>query len=69
MKSFMDKAFWGETKSFLLYKGASVELKRAKNTCEPVFSITNKTTAADCHCRRTTPQGEKPFLQLTFIRP
>ncbi len=26
----MDKAFWDETKSFLQYKGASVELKRAK---------------------------------------
>ncbi len=26
-------------------------------------------TAADYHCRWTTPQGEKPLLQLTFIRP
>ncbi len=30
MKSCVDMAFWDETKSFLQYKGASVELNRAK---------------------------------------
>ncbi len=65
----MDKAFWDKTKSFLQYKGASVELRRAKTPVNQFFSITNKTTAADCRCRRTPPQGEKQLLQLTFIRP
>ncbi len=54
----MDKAFWDETKSFLQYKGASVELKESKNTCEPVFSITNKMTAADCRCLRTVTSAD-----------
>ncbi len=44
-------------------------VEETKNTCEPVFSITNKTTAAVCCCHRTTPQGAKPLLKLTFIRP
>jgi hypothetical protein len=30
IKSSVDKAFWGESKSFLQYKAASVELKRGK---------------------------------------
>jgi hypothetical protein len=30
IKSSVDKTFWDKTKSFLQYKGASVELKRAK---------------------------------------
>ncbi len=30
IKSSVDKAFWDKTKSFLEYKGVSVELKRAK---------------------------------------
>jgi hypothetical protein len=37
MKSSVDKAFWDETKSFLLYKGASVELKRAKTPVNQFF--------------------------------
>ncbi len=44
IKSSVDKAFWDETKSFLQYNAALVE-KREENTCEPVFSITTKTTA------------------------
>jgi hypothetical protein len=38
MKSSMDKAFWDETKSFLQYKGASVELKRAKTPVNQFFN-------------------------------
>ena len=53
---------------FTIYGGIS-GVEESKNTCEPVFSITNKTSAADCRCRRTTPQGAKPLHQLTFIRP
>jgi hypothetical protein len=37
MKSFVDKAFWDETKSFLQYKRASVELKRAKTPVNQFF--------------------------------
>jgi hypothetical protein len=33
----VDKAFWDETKSFLQYKGASVELKRAKTPVNQFF--------------------------------
>ncbi len=33
----MDKAFWDETKSFLQYKGVSVELKRAKTPVNQFF--------------------------------
>jgi hypothetical protein len=37
IKSSVDKAFWDETKSFLQYKGASVELKRAKTPVNQFF--------------------------------
>jgi hypothetical protein len=36
-KSSVDKALCDETKSFLQYKGASVELKRAKTPVNPSF--------------------------------
>ena len=39
MKSSVDKAFWDETKSFLQYKGASVELKRAKTPVNQFFQF------------------------------
>jgi hypothetical protein len=51
MKSFVDKAFWDETKSFLQYKGASVELKRAKTPVNQFFQSPTRrplpTAAAD----------------------
>ena len=37
IKSSVDKAFWDKTKSFLQYKGASVELKRAKTPVNQFF--------------------------------
>jgi hypothetical protein len=37
MKSAVDKAFWDDPKSFLQYKGASVELKRAKTPVNQFF--------------------------------
>jgi hypothetical protein len=37
MKSSVDKAFWDETKSFLQYKGESLELKRAKTPVNQFF--------------------------------
>ncbi len=46
----MDKTFWDETKSFLQYKGASVELKSAKTPGNHFFQSPKKrpppTTAA-----------------------
>jgi hypothetical protein len=57
IKSSVDKAFWDKTKSFLQYKGASVELKRAKTPENQFFQSPT---------RRPPP---KPLLQLTFIRP
>ncbi len=37
IKSSVDKAFWEDTKSFLQYKAASVELKRAKTRLGTIF--------------------------------
>ncbi len=65
IKPFVEKAFWDETKSFLLSKVASVELRRGKT---PVNWIFQSPTRHGCR-RRTMSQGAKPLLQLTFIRP
>ncbi len=46
IKSFVDRAFWDETKSFLQYKARISAIKERKNSCELDFSISNKTTAA-----------------------
>jgi hypothetical protein len=37
IKFSVEKAFWDETKSFLQYMGASVELKRAKTHGNHIF--------------------------------
>jgi hypothetical protein len=37
IKSSMDKTFWDETRSFLQYKAASVELKRRKTPVNQFF--------------------------------
>jgi hypothetical protein len=58
----VEKAFWDETKSFLIPKVASVALQRGKT---PVNWILQSPTRHGCH-RRTTSPGAKPLL---FIRP
>jgi hypothetical protein len=51
----VDKAFWDETKSFLQYNGASVELKRGKTPVNQFFNHQED----DRHHRRTMSQGAK----------
>ncbi len=65
IESFVEKAFWDGTKSFLQSKAASLALKRGKT---PVNWIFHSPTRHGC-CRRTTSPGAKPLLQLTFIMP
>jgi hypothetical protein len=65
IEPFVQKAFWDETKSFLQSKFESVVIKRG-NT--PVNLIFQSPTRNGCR-RRTISPGEKPLLQLTFIRP
>ena len=62
---FVEKAFWDETKSFLIPKVASVALQRGKT---PVNWIFQSPTRHGRH-RRTSSPGAKMLLQLTFIRP
>jgi hypothetical protein len=65
IEPFVEKAFWVETKSFFQSEAASVALKRGKT---PVNWIFHSPTRHSRRCR-TTSQGAKPLLQLTFIRP
>jgi hypothetical protein len=65
IEPFVEKAFWDETKSFLKSKVTSVALKREKT---PVNWIFQSPTRHGRHHRTRSP-GEKPLLQLTFIRP
>jgi hypothetical protein len=62
---FVEKAFWDETKSFLLFKVALVALQRGKTPVNWIFQSPTR----HCRRRRTTSPGAKPLLQLTFIRP
>ncbi len=61
----MEKAFWDETKSFLIPKVASVALQRGKTPVNWIFQSPTRHGRR----RRTTSPGAKTLLQLTFIRP
>jgi hypothetical protein len=65
IKPFVEKAFWDETKSFLISNFASVALQRGKTPVNWIFQSPTR------HGRRrqTTSPGAKPLPQLTFIRP
>ncbi len=65
IKPFVEKAFWDETKSFLLLKVASVMLQRGKTHVNWIFQSPTRHGRR----RRTTSPGAKPLLKLTFIRP
>jgi hypothetical protein len=65
IEPFVKKAFWDETKSFLLLKVASVALQRGKTPVNWIF----KSPTRHGRRSRTTSPGAKPLLQLTFIRP
>jgi hypothetical protein len=66
IKSSVDKAFWDETKPFFQYKGASVELKRAKTPVNQFFkspTIRPPPTAAAAELR---PKGQNRYFSLHY---
>jgi hypothetical protein len=62
MKSSMDKAFWDETKSFLQYKGASVELKRSKTPVNQFFQSPTRRPPPTAAAAELRPKGRNRYF-------
>jgi hypothetical protein len=62
MKSSVDKAFWDETKSFLQYKGASVELKRAKTPVNQFFQSPTRRPPPTAAAAELRPKGRNRYF-------
>ncbi len=58
IKYSVDKAFWVETKSFLQYKGASVELKRAKTPANHFFQSPTRRLPQTDAAAELRPKGQ-----------
>ncbi len=62
MKSSVDKSFWDETKSFLQYKGASEELKRAKTPVNQFFQSPTRRPPPTAAAAELRPKGRKCYF-------
>ncbi len=60
----MEKAFWDETKSFLQYKGASVELKRAKTPVNQFFQSPTRRPPPTTAAAELRPKGQSRYFSL-----
>ncbi len=69
IKSSVDKAFWDETKSFLQYKGASVELKRAKTPVNQFFQSPRRWPAPTAAAIELRPKGRNRYCSLPSKGP
>jgi hypothetical protein len=58
----VDKAFWDETKSFLQYKGASLELKRAKTPVNQFFKSQTRRPPPTATAAELRPTGKTVIL-------
>ncbi len=64
IKSSVDKAFWDETKSFLQYKGASVELKRSKTPVNQFFQSQKRQLLPTAAAAELHPKGKNRYFSL-----
>jgi hypothetical protein len=64
IKSSVDKAFWDKTKSFLQYKWASVELKRAKTSVNQFFQSPTRLPLPTAAAAELRPKGQNRYLSL-----
>jgi hypothetical protein len=62
IKPSVDKAFWDETKSFLQYKGASVELKRAKTPVNQFFQSPTRGPSPTAAAAELRPKGRNRYF-------
>jgi hypothetical protein len=58
----VDKAFWDETKSFLQYKGASVELKRANTPVNQFFQSPTRRLPLTAAVAELRPKGQNRYF-------
>jgi hypothetical protein len=58
----MDKAFWDETKSILQYKGASLELKRAKTPVNQFFQSQTRRPPPTAAAAELRPTGQNRYF-------
>jgi hypothetical protein len=64
IKSSVDKAFWDENKSFLEYKGVSVELKRAKTPVKQFFKSPTRRPPPTGAAAKLRPKGQNRYFCL-----
>jgi hypothetical protein len=64
IKSSVDKAFWDKTKSFLLYMGASVELKRAKTPVNQFFQTPTRRLPPTATLAEIWGKGQNRYFSL-----
>jgi hypothetical protein len=60
----VDKAFWDETKSFLQYKGASVELKSAKTPGNHFFQSPKRRPPLTTAAAELRPKGQNRYCSF-----
>jgi hypothetical protein len=60
----VDEAFWDETKSFLQYKGASVELKKAKTPVNQFFQSPTRRPLLTAAAAELRPKGQNRYFGL-----
>jgi hypothetical protein len=64
IESSVDKAFWDKTKSFLQYKGASVELKRAQTPVNQFFQSPKGRPPLTAAAAEIRPKGRNRYFSL-----
>jgi hypothetical protein len=62
IKPSVDKSFLDETKSFLQYKGASVELKRAKTPVNQFFQSPTRRPPPTAAAAELRPKGRNRYF-------
>jgi hypothetical protein len=62
IKFSVEKAFWDETKSFLQYKGASVELKRAKTPVNQFLQSPTRRPPPTVAAAELRPKGRNHYF-------